>query len=276
MSSSLLAIFAHPDDETVCSGTLAMAVARGWRVIFACATRGEAGQISDAALATAETLGKVREQEMVAACGELGIEDVRFLGYFDSGMAGSPENELKSSFTQEKADVIIRQLVALIRAVRPNIVITFEPQGVYGHPDHIAISRYTTEAYDLAGNKATHPDLGLVWLPKRLYYAAFSIDWLNRVFERLQARQLMMSGFEAMRIHFKENSEKVTPQITHEMDVSAFLQAKIDSLSCHRTQLTPNSFFSYYVTPVMSDLMGREYFIQARPAVPVKNFFTRN
>ncbi len=273
MSSTLLAVFAHPDDETVCSGTLAMAAARGWRVVFACATRGEAGEISDPALATPETLGEVREQEMIAACAALGIEDVRFLSYRDSGMAGLPENESASTFTQEKADVVIRQLVMLIRTVRPEIVLTFEPQGIYGHPDHIAISRYTLQAYDLAGTATWHPDLGLAWQPARLYYAALSTDWISRVTERKEALGLNMSGFEQLSVQIKENAKKVTTQITHEVDVSAFTQAKVNSLACHRTQLTPHSLFYHYVAPAMMDLMAHEYFIQVRTAIPSKDFF---
>jgi LmbE family N-acetylglucosaminyl deacetylase len=147
MPYRLLVIFAHPDDEGGTSGTLAYYIARGAAVTLACATRGEVGEISDPILATPETLGEVREAELRAACAHLGIEDVRFLGYRDSGMVDTPPNNDPRSLHQAPLDSVVAQLVGLIRDVRPHAIITFEPAGGYGHPDHLAVHRGKRRAF---------------------------------------------------------------------------------------------------------------------------------
>lgn len=272
-SNTLLAVFPHPDDESSCSGTLAMAVDRGWRVVAAVATRGEAGEIADPSLATPKTLGEVREREMRAACQVLGIEEVRFLGYCDSGMAGTPENELITSFHRADPERVTGQIVELIRELRPQIVVTFEPFGVYGHPDHIATSRYTTQAFDLGGDPAAYPKTGEPYQPQRLYYTAFPMPWFRRVQDRIRSLNLDSSSLDQMRPVIEDNAEKVAAQITHEMDVSAYVQAKVESLACHRTQFTPHAPFFHMLKPEMADLMADEYFIQARPGEINPSFF---
>jgi len=270
---TLLAIFAHPDDESSCSGTLAMAAARGWRVVLVSATKGEAGEISDPDLATPETISMVREKELIAACGVLGIDDVRFLGYCDSGMAGSIENDLNTSFINADPDTVTRQIIKIIREVRPELMITFEPFGGYGHPDHITISRHTTRAYDLAGDLNTYPDLGPSWQPTRLYYCAFPITWFKRIQNRLKVLGLVSAGFAQFSNQVIENSEKVETQITHEIDVSGFLETKAASLACHRTQLTPHAPFYHMLKPEMWEVVEHEFYIQARPQEPGTDFF---
>lgn len=242
-----------------------MAVDRGWRVVLAVATRGEAGEIADPSLATPETLGEVREREMRAACKLLGVEDVWFLNYCDSGMAGTPENELPTSLHRADPERVTGQILEMMRELRPQIVITFEPFGIYGHPDHVAVSRYTTRAFDIAGDSTVLPETGKAWQPQRLYYCAFPMPWFARVRERMRSLNLDASGFEQLSTHIKDNAEKVAAQITHEIDVSAYVEAKVSSLACHRTQLTPHAPFYHMLTPEMWDLLAREYFIQARP-----------
>jgi LmbE family N-acetylglucosaminyl deacetylase len=273
MTPAILAIFAHPDDESACSGTLAMAVDRGWKVVLAVATRGEAGEIADSSLASPETLGKVREIELQAACEMLGIEQVRFLDYRDSGMAGTPENELPDSLFRADPRQVIGQITGLIRELCPQIVITFEPFGVYGHPDHIIISRCTTQAFDLAGDPGAFPDSGAPWKSQRLYYDALPVKWFKSILDRIQDLALDASVLEQMVTINRENLEKIDPQITHENDVSAYVDAKIDSLACHRTQLTSHSPFKNLLNPELRDLMAKEYFIQARPEETSVDFF---
>jgi LmbE family N-acetylglucosaminyl deacetylase len=250
-----------------------MAVDRGWRVVFAVATRGEAGEIADPSLATPDTLGQVREREMRAACKVLGIEDLRFLGYRDSGMAGTPENDLPASLHRAGAERVTDQIVALIREVRPQIVLTFEPFGIYGHPDHIAVSRYTTRAFDASGDPMAYPEAGNPWQPQRLYYSAFPMSWFARIRERMRSLDLDTRGLERLSTQIKDNAEKVAAQITHEVDVSAYIEAKVESLACHRTQFTPHAPFYHMLKPQMAELMAREYFIQARPEETGTGFF---
>ena len=131
----LLGTFAHPDDETFCAGgTLATYVERGAEAMVASATRGQAGQIRDGTRATRRTLADVREQELRAACAVLGVQHVACLDYTDG--------------TLEDQDARLRGDVSeLIEDFRPDVVITFGDDGAYGHPDHVAISRLTTDAF---------------------------------------------------------------------------------------------------------------------------------
>jgi LmbE family N-acetylglucosaminyl deacetylase len=162
----LLGIFAHPDDEIFCAGgTLAKYIAGGAEAMVVSFTRGEAGQIRDAAVATRRTLGERRARELEAACQTLGVQHVRCLDYGDGKLQSIPQSEL------------ICQAVGLIREFQPDIVFTFDETGAYGHPDHIAISHATTVACRLAGDPEQFPEqlqLGLVpHTPDRLYHSYF-------------------------------------------------------------------------------------------------------
>jgi LmbE family N-acetylglucosaminyl deacetylase len=143
----LLAVFAHPDDETFCAGgTLAKYVAAGWKVMVISATRGQAGQIRDPQAATRRTLGQVREREFYAACEQLGVRHARVLDYMDGTLEDVDVHELTGV------------VVEIIRAFRPDVVITFGSDGAYGHPDHIAIGAATTRAFEQAGSPRHFPE----------------------------------------------------------------------------------------------------------------------
>jgi LmbE family N-acetylglucosaminyl deacetylase len=273
MPLTILAVFAHPDDESVCSGTLAMGVDLGWRVVLAVATRGEAGEIADSSLATPNTLGAVREIELKAACDVLGIEEVHYLGYRDSGMAGTPDNGLSQSLFHADPGQVTGRITRLVREFQPQIVITFEPYGIYGHPDHVIISRCTTRAFDLAGNPNEFPDSGEPWQPRRLYYSVLPQVWFKSIRERMQVLRLDTTGVEQVIDSLNENPHEVDRQITHKMDITAYAQVKIDSLACHLTQLTAHSPFKNLLKPEMRDLMVQEFFIQARPEQIEAGFF---
>jgi len=271
MKPTLLAIFAHPDDESSCSGTLAMAVSRGWRVVFACATRGEEGEIADSSLANQNNLWQVRENEMRNACKVLGIDEVYFLDYCDSGMAGSPSNDNPTSFMRADPEVVRRQLVELIRKVKPHTLLTFEPYGVYGHPDHIAVSKFATESFDLAGNANIFPDAGDPWQAQRLFYAAMATDWFERARRQMAVMNLNTDGFENLAQYLKPITDE---QITHRLDVSGFYPVKMESLRCHKTQIGPDSAFFHMMKPEFADLQGEEMFIQAQPSSPIFDLFS--
>jgi len=271
MSKTLLAIFPHPDDENSCSGMLAMAVSRGWRVVFACATRGEEGEIADPSLATPENLWEVREMEMRNALKVLGIDEVHFLDYCDSGMAGTPPNDNPKSFMRANPETVQRQLVELIRYVKPHTILTFEPYGVYGHPDHIAASKFATEAFDLAGKLDAFPETGAPWQAKRLLYVALDTRWVERVRDRLAMMKLDTSGFENLAQYLKPDTDEL---ITHRLDVSAFVAKKLESLRCHKTQIGPNSAFYHMLKPELLELQSEETFIQVRPTSILDDLFS--
>src|SRR5207248_6961158 len=148
----LVGIFAHPDDEGTMSGAMLKYSTLDIESGLVCATRGEGGEIADPALATPENLGQVREGEMRAAAQVLGLHSLWFLDYRDSGMAGTLENEDPGSFAQASALDVVSKLVAIIREFRPQVMVTFDETGGYGHPDHIAIYKHTTSAFHAAAD----------------------------------------------------------------------------------------------------------------------------
>lgn len=175
---TLLVALAHPDDETFgVGGVMSRAVDEGHRVVIVCATRGEAGEIADPALATREDLGKVREGELRAAARSFGVKDVRFLTYRDSGMAGTPENADPRALVNADPTEVVSKLLDVIRELSPDVVVTFDEGGVYGHPDHMAIHRHVTAAFDeyARTEPAPRPRLYNIAVPKsvvRLMMAA--------------------------------------------------------------------------------------------------------
>jgi LmbE family N-acetylglucosaminyl deacetylase len=159
----LAAVLAHPDDESrIMGGTLALAARRGWRVTLYCATAGEAGDPEMAAAAVAE----LRERELGAACRTLGIEQFHLGRLPDGGLADTDP------------DVVVEDVVRHLRTVRPEVVVTFGPDGRTGHPDHVTIGRLTEAAFRAAGDPARYPGhrpLGLAsWQPERLYHTAMA------------------------------------------------------------------------------------------------------
>jgi len=265
MRDTLLAVFAHPDDEVFgTGGTLAKYAAEGKRVVLACATRGEVGEISDPALATPETLGAVREAELRCACSRLGIEELHFLGYRDSGMEGTPQNDDPLSYHRADPDAAVRQLVEVIRRLKPRVVVTFEPGGGYGHPDHIAVSRHATSAFDLAGSPEAYSEAGPPWQPARLFYSAIPTSSFLAMRDRMQAMGLDVSMFDNPALRRRTFSDDMITTVT---DVTGQVEAKLAAFECHRTQHNPNGLFGRVPNELLREMMAREYFAQARPAL---------
>ena len=162
----LLGVFAHPDDETFCAGgTFASAVAHGAEVMVVSVTRGEAGQIRSAGTATRQTLACVREQELQHACQRLGVQHGSCLDYTDGTLKDVDQ------------EVLIEDIVGILRSFRPDVVITFGSDGGYGHPDHIAISAATTAACLRSGDTHQFPKQIAAGLaphrPEQLYHSLF-------------------------------------------------------------------------------------------------------
>ena len=239
---ALLACYAHPDDEQGVSGTMAKAVRYGHRVGIVMTTRGEMGEIADPALATPETLGTVREGEMHCAAAALGIpaENVFFLDYRDSGMAGTDPNQDPRASMNADAHEAVGRLVAIIRRFRPAVLLTFDENGGYGHPDHIAVHHWTRQAFHAAGQADQYPEAGPPFQPARLFYAAFPRSWVHRMGEAMRQAGITpeQTAFAAM------DPEKLgmpDELITHRVDTSDLIEVKARSLACHATQLNPNN-----------------------------------
>lgn len=168
---TLLAITAHPDDETFgLGGTLALYARRGVQVHLVCATRGEAGEIDPVYMEGFSTKAAVRESELRCAAGQLGLAGVHLLDYRDSGMTGSPDNHHPRALAAQPVDQVAAELTAWIRRLRPQVVITFDPIGGYYHPDHIAVHKATLRAFHAAGDPRAFSNHLPAHQPQKLYY----------------------------------------------------------------------------------------------------------
>jgi mycothiol S-conjugate amidase len=265
-NARILATYGHPDDEGQVTGTLAAFIARGANVTLVCATRGEVGEISDPALGTPETLGYVRELELRAAMAQIGLADVRFLPFRDSGMAGTPENEDSRCLHQQPADVVVGQLVHTMREVRPHIVFTWDPNGGYGHPDHIAVHKHTLSAFEAAGDAARFPEAGSAWSPSFLYWGAFTMKRFAGMFLELQRRGLMPEGIDPeRRERFEKAMSEPDPPISNVVDVRNFVAAKRRAAGMHRSQFGENSMMARIPEDLRDAFYGEERFFRARP-----------
>src|SRR5262245_27326525 len=170
---TVMAVHAHPDDESISTGgVLARYADEGLRTVLVTCTGGEVGEIADPRLATPETLVEVRRRELQQACEILRVGRLHLLGYRDSGMMGTPDNEHAASFHQPSRDEATGKLVALVRRERPQVLVTYDENGFYGHPDHIRAHQITVAAYEGAGDPARWPEAGTPWQPTKLYYTA--------------------------------------------------------------------------------------------------------
>jgi len=262
----LLACFAHPDDEAfTASGVLAASTARGVRVRLVCATCGEEGDIRQPGVATRETLGQVRHEELRRSCAVLGLQDPIMLGYRDSGWGDSPAQYHPNAFVQVLPWQVVQRLVEEIRRFKPHIVLTFEPDGISGHKDHRAISRYTTAAVHAAGNPTAFPEQAKAGLfpynPPRLFYIA-----------RLQGHRmhratlLRQAGLEVP-LPDPELRQQGVPlaQLHVRLDVTPYLEQILASMRSHRTQMTPDWMFNKVSWATAVAILGQEYLMQAHP-----------
>ena len=248
MTKRAVAAFAHPDDETFSvGGTLARAISLGWRVTAVCATRGEVGEIAPGTNATPETLGSVREQELRAACAALGVTDVRFLGYRDSGMEGTRENQDRRAYANAPADEVVDALAAIFREELPAVVFTFDESGVYGHPDHQAIHRHATAAFDRTAAPGA-----------RLLYTA-----LPRSVAKMIGEQLRAAGVQS---GLPEDFGVPDEEVDIRADVTAFAGAKAKAVAAHATQV--QEWQSHLSDDQRTQLIATEFFHVARGNKP--------
>lgn len=266
---TLLAVFAHPDDESFAvGGTLARCSAEGIRVILACATRGEVGEISDPSLAAPENLGQVREAELRCAAQALGIAQLHLLGYRDSGMPGAQENQHPLALCRAHPQEVTGRIVHLIWLHRPQVVLTFDPSGGYGHPDHVAVHRHASAAFQAAPDPESFPEGMAQGLkphrPERLYYSAIPRERFQEM-----ARRAKALGMEDVLGGMPRREMGVAGEdITTEVALGPYVEAKERAIACHRTQLNPRGPWARIPRELRQEFMSRESFIRAIPPFP--------
>lgn len=252
---TLMTVFAHPDDEAFgTGGTLSKYGADGCAVHLVTATRGEAGQITDPGLATHADLPFVREQELRCACEVYGIHAPRFLDYADG---------LLSLIHQGQA---VGKIVRLIRELRPQVVITFGPDGIYGHYDHIAVHRWTTIAVDLAADPDCFPHhTSGTCEPhqvNKLYFREIPREHIERMKEMGQPGTMMMDG-----VPFPFMGPPLS-EITAIIDVREYVGQKLQAIQCHATQVRPEEYAAGTQQDLLDDpSFAEEHFVLARSTV---------
>ncbi len=174
----LLISFAHPDDESFgMGGAIRHYVEQGVEVALICSTNGDVGTVAPEFMQGYDSIADLRLDELRCAAETLGIREVIAFGYRDSGMMGTPDNDHADCLWQADEDVVVERIVRVMRRFRPDVVVTFDPFGGYGHPDHIYMHRATTRAFHLAGDPDAYPEQiaeGLEpFAPAKLYYTAF-------------------------------------------------------------------------------------------------------
>jgi N-acetyl-1-D-myo-inositol-2-amino-2-deoxy-alpha-D-glucopyranoside deacetylase len=253
-SRCLLLVHAHPDDECLSTGgTIARYAHEGARVVLVTCTNGEVGEIADVPdLGTQDEirarLGQIRVSELEEACRCLGPLDLRLLGYHDSGMDGTPENDAPEAFVNQDIDEAVERVAAIIDETRPDAIVTYNEIGLYGHPDHIRAHQVALQARDTAAHHA----------PK-LYYCAVPKSVL--LGGRELAKQLGRSPDDFFSVEEIERIGTDDDQITTAIDASAYVGNKFRALEAHRTQLGTTALYLSIPESMRAPALGTEYYV---------------
>jgi LmbE family N-acetylglucosaminyl deacetylase len=250
--ATLVCFHAHPDDEAIATGgVMAQAAAAGHRVVLVVATRGEEGEVAPGVLDQGESLADRRVAEVAAAAEILGVARYEFLGYRDSGMMGTPENDDPTSFWQADVDDAATKLAAILREERADALTIYDDWGGYGHPDHIQVHRVGGRAGELAATP-------------RVYEATIDRDAVrDRLEEALrnppspqmaqQAEQMLAEGGP----HLGVPAERITTRV----DVSAWIDQKRAALAAHSSQVPAESWWMSVPPEEFARMFGTECFI---------------
>ncbi len=274
INASKRAVFvhAHPDDEVIGTGaTLARYAADpDAHVTLVTCTLGEEGEIHVPKLAgigadQADQLGGYRIAEWHASCDALGVTDRRMLGgygrYRDSGMMGTASNEKPRAFWGASVREAAEELIAVLRQVRPQVLVTYDANGFYGHPDHIQAHRVSVEAVRLAADPTVRPDLGPAWTVAKFYWTAMAKSSLAEGFETLkESSDNPFAEVESVDdLPFGSEDSQITTCVTS----PGFGQHKLEALRCHATQVPPNNWIEVMAGKLGPDSLTSEHFILA-------------
>jgi N-acetyl-1-D-myo-inositol-2-amino-2-deoxy-alpha-D-glucopyranoside deacetylase len=268
-SRRLLLVHAHPDDETINNGaTMARYADQGAGVTLLTCTLGEEGEVLVPELAQlaadqADQLGGYRMGEIAGAMAALGVTDHRWLGgagrYRDSGMAGTPANDHPRAFWNADLGEAVAHAVAVVRGVRPQVVVTYDPNGGYGHPDHIQAHRVAMGAVEAAGDPGYRPDLGPAWSVAKVYWCCVPRSVLQRGIDALAARgeESFFEGVtDAADIPFSVPDDQVTAAV----DGTAQAGRKDAAMRAYPTQILVDGPFFALSNNLGQEVLGTEYY----------------
>jgi LmbE family N-acetylglucosaminyl deacetylase len=247
--ATLVCFHAHPDDECIgTGGVLAKAKAEGHRTVLVYGTKGEHGEVQEGFLADGETLEARRELEVHSAADILGVDRVEFLGYVDSGMIGTPENEAAGSFWQADVDVAAAKLAEILVDEKADVLTCYDEIGGYGHPDHIQVHRVGLRAGELAGT------------PKVFQMTINRTRLLAMMAEGRQAME--EAGIDVPDFDEREGFGMPEEVITCAVDVSAYTAVKREAMQAHASQIGPEHFMLTMPDDAFASAFGTEWFIR--------------
>jgi N-acetyl-1-D-myo-inositol-2-amino-2-deoxy-alpha-D-glucopyranoside deacetylase len=265
----ILLVHAHPDDETINNGaTMARYVAEGASVALLTCTLGEEGEIlvpelEQLAADQADQLGGYRIWELRAAMAALGVTDIRFLGgpgrYRDSGMMGTPANEKPRAFWNADLGEAAAHAVAVVREVKPHVVVTYDENGGYGHPDHIQAHRVAMAAVEAAADPAYRPDLGEPWTVGKVYWNCLPRSVLQQGIDAMKAagdESFFGAVDSADELPFAVDDDLVTAAV----DGRAFATQKDAAMRAHPTQIMVDGPFFALSNNLGLEVLGVEYY----------------
>ncbi|MGH3665414.1 MAG: N-acetyl-1-D-myo-inositol-2-amino-2-deoxy-alpha-D-glucopyranoside deacetylase [Egibacteraceae bacterium] len=264
----VLCVHAHPDDEAIATGgVLVRAAAEGLRTAVVTCTGGERGEIYNMDIeATRPRLAEVRRAELAEALRLLGAGQPRLLGYVDSGMVGTEGNDDPASFWQANVDEAVGRLVAQIRQFRPDVLVTYDAWGGYGHPDHVQTHRVALLAAEACEVAALYPDAGPGWRVRKVYLSTIPKSAIIRA-NRAFAEQGIPSPFgDSDRVEdvgFGTDDDRLGAAV----DVRLHLATKLAALRAHVSQLDASSFFLNVPPPLEEAIFGYETFVRHRSDV---------
>ncbi|MET8677607.1 N-acetyl-1-D-myo-inositol-2-amino-2-deoxy-alpha-D-glucopyranoside deacetylase [Streptomyces sp. NPDC004647] len=266
-SRRLLLVHAHPDDETINNGaTMAKYAAEGAHVTLVTCTLGEEGEVIPSGLAhlaadREDTLGAYRMGELAAAMAELGVTDHRFLGghgrYRDSGMMGLGQNDRPDSFWRADVDAAAAELVEVVRQIRPQVLVTYDRNGGYGHPDHIQAHRVAMRAAGLAAEPAFRRDLGEPHTIDKIYWNCLPRSVVEAGFAKLREAGLSFDG-----VAEPEDLPGVVDdaEVTARIDGREYAAAKTAAMRAHATQIAVDGPFFALSNDLGQPLLVEEYY----------------
>lgn len=264
---TLLAVLAHPDDESFgMGGTLARYALEGVRVYLICATRGEAGTLDPDCLDGYQSVAERREAELECAANQLGLSGVYYLGYRDSGMPGAETNQHPEALVKAPLSEVSAQIATRMRELQPQVVLTFDPIGGYKHPDHIAIHRATVEAFNLASDPAFTSEFP-PYQPAKLYF-----HLIPKTYIKLTARLLPLIGRDPRKLGRNQDIDLLSLLEDDHFPTHAriehrnVLERADAAVQCHASQLGGRAFGSRLLHWARYLLGSRDYFMRAFPA----------
>ncbi|MFC1992510.1 PIG-L deacetylase family protein [Chloroflexota bacterium] len=260
---------AHPDDESSGAGsTLAQYAAAGAKVYYVCSTGGEMGTVDPKHLKDYETIKELRAAELKCAAQVLGLACVFYLDYRDSGMQGSVDNKHPDSLVMAPIEEVIERAVKIIREIKPDVVITHDDSGGYGHPDHIITHNAIVEAFYASGDLGQYPKAGKVFRPRKLYFLVYPRGMME-----LMVKLMPLFGQDPH--HFGRNKDvdliKLT-SVKHTFNTVIRLKKEsVDirnkALACHESQTSGRlRSLLFRILGIIEKIRGpRDHFVRACP-----------